>query len=122
MVGIRVYMIKELIVSFVKYRKLEHKVENKIQWLELVATLDVIWSAVPLGILTALEKFYFAESLSLDMSGSIEMVKLIALLIDLVGVSYLIYFELLGLEHKWFGHHDHKSVNSEHKEPLLSKA
>jgi hypothetical protein len=120
---VRVKMIIELVRSFIKHHKVEEKVENKVQWMEAFASLDVVWSAIPLGILTALEMFYFSEKIHFTISSTIEMVKLIALAIDMVGLSYFVYFEIFGLEHKFYGHHhdEHKSINSHsQKEPLLS--
>ena len=126
LIFVRLWIMFKLIYTFIKFRKLDEVTENIIQRAELFAILDVIWSAIPLGVLTLLEMFYYEEEIHFTISTSIEMVKLIALAIDLIGIVYLVYFEIFGLEHKIFGHHHEngKHINHEsnsEKESLIKK-
>lgn len=99
-----------------------------IQIIECVLLIDLLSSGIPLGILTALELFYFTEeNTGLDSQKIWELVKLAALggmllpriadsLVDLIGASFLIYFGIFGLGPK------HKHEHENEKKPLLSNS
>src|SRR5689334_7940269 len=102
-----------------KKKSMDEESESKIQWIESYATLDVLWSGIPLGVITGIELYYFRKS---SFSYYTEFVKMIALAIDLIGVTYLVYYEILGLEGKLFGHHHHHHHgNIQETQPLVKK-
>jgi hypothetical protein len=124
MIFARVTIIWQIFRSLIKHKKITEETEKSTKFWEIAATLEVLWSAVPLGILTALEAFYFEDISHVTPTKIWELIKLGALVIDLIGVSYFCYFDMFGMdkclatgEHT---HHD-ASINqaSDEKSPLI---
>jgi len=126
MVFARVTIIWQIFRFLFKHKKITEETEKNIRLWEMAATLEVLWSAIPLGILTALEAFYFEDISHVTPTKVWELIKLGALAIDLIGVSYFCYFELFGLNkviHKCNNHEqsDASSINrgTDENSPLI---
>ena len=74
---------------------------------EFLAMLDIIWSGLPMGVVVAYELFFIKGISELDANDGLEVAKLIALGIDLIGTVYFWYFIMLNLENKCFGEEKH---------------
>lgn len=114
MIFARVTIIWQIFKSLIKHKKITEETEKNTKFWEIAATLEVLWSAIPLGILTALEAFYFEDISHVTPTKIWELVKLGALAIDLIGVSFFCYFELFGMNrivHKCFGEHEHHEAS-----------
>jgi len=120
MACVRLYMVGLVIKSLIQHKKIEHNVAKKIQWSDCWLAVDLVCSGIPLGIITAIELFYFEiDHLQFDAAQNFELLKLSALAVDVVGFSYLIWFVIFGLSKRFFHHDDHHddvhdvAVNSE---------
>jgi hypothetical protein len=91
-VGARIYLLGIFGHSLLKRKKITEKIEIKIQYLETYALIDVLWSSIPLGILTAYEMIYFSKFGGVQ--NSLELFKMIALAIDIIGIVFLVLLEL----------------------------
>jgi hypothetical protein len=115
---VRIYLLGIFGHLLLKRKKITEKIEIKIQYLETYALIDVLWSSIPLGILTAYEMIYFSKFGGVQ--NSLELFKMIALAIDIIGIVYLVYFEVLGLEDKICGQNEHHDIHSiQEEDPLL---
>lgn len=126
MLGMRIYLLCVVLRSIFKNGSLGQFAQHKVQWLECILYFDLMWSGLPLGILTFLELFYFSEDFQFGKEQVFELMKLGALAIDLIGASFLFYFIICGLIKKvpilhHHAHHSntHQETEAEHKEPLL---
>jgi len=125
LVGLRVYLLVIVFLDIIRRGHLEKKVQRRVQWLELVLFVDLVWSGIPLGILTVME--LHEEEFHLGEDQLLELMKLGALMVDIVGASFLFWFILVGLIKKTRLHHEehdvqhvqHEIVKAE-KEPLLN--
>eukprot|EP01119_Soliformovum_irregulare_P025613 TRINITY_DN9537_c0_g1_i1.p1 TRINITY_DN9537_c0_g1~~TRINITY_DN9537_c0_g1_i1.p1 ORF type:complete len:299 (+),score=50.84 TRINITY_DN9537_c0_g1_i1:92-988(+) len=101
MVGIRCFIIFRVLYAICRHRKIDHTLQVKIQFLECVVLLDVLWSAIPLGVLTLLEMTVFNEgSFHADFFHVFEVFKLCCLAIDIAGITHLFYWVILDLQ-RW---------------------
>jgi len=115
MACVHIYLMFLLIRSLFQHKKIEHKVGQKVQWLDCFLVLDLVWSGIPLGVITALELFYFErDHLLFDAAQNFELLKLAALTVDLIGLSYLIWFVIFGLSNERQRHHDVDSNHNPH--------
>jgi heme/copper-type cytochrome/quinol oxidase subunit 2 len=126
MIWARLKLVWLIFKSLIKHKKVTEDTEKEAQTWELVATLDVLWAAIPLGILTALEAFYFEDIAHVTPSKVFELIKLGALAIDLIGVSFFFYFEVAGLNkvfNKCYKHNHHETAainqGADEKSPLI---
>lgn len=114
----RIMLLVKIIVAAVKHKKITSQVEYSIQYLEAFLSIDVLCAAIPLGILTALEMFYFSHHNGFAPGEVYELVKLVSLAIDLVGLAYLFYFEIFGLDRCTGGHPDEPKL--EETTPIIN--
>lgn len=111
---VRLYILYQIVKSLFQKKKIDEATKKRVQWIELALLQDLLWSGIPLGVLTVLELFYFKKEVDfLNQQNIWELIKLVALIIDLFGANYLIYFGVLGFGPK---HHS----NSEEAKPLLN--
>lgn len=125
MVLLRVVLLVRVIYSMIRYRKITVKVEKDAAWMESLILLDVVWSAVPLGILTAIEMIYFKHTLGYNSQEIWEIFKLSALGIDMISICYFVYFEILGLDSCGKKHHaevESSLINGTEESALLTPA
>lgn len=106
MAVMRVVLLVKIIISAVKHKKITNQVEYSIQYIEAFLSIDVLCAAIPLGILTALEIFVYSHHRGFSPGEVYELIKLVSLAIDLVGLAYLYYFEIFGLERCTGSHHE----------------
>jgi hypothetical protein len=68
----------------------------EIEWIETWLLLDLFSSGIPLGILTALELFYFqTKQFEFTTEVLFEVMKLIALAVDIVGGCYVLFYVII---------------------------
>ena len=93
-----------------------------MQWLEVLAMLDILWSVISLSLLTATELYFQKTIKFIKVITIIKIIKLIACCIDIIAATYLFYFEILGFENKIFKeHHEmNKDINQSESKPLLT--
>lgn len=100
LVGIlRFWIIVLTLKGWVKFQQVPKVTKEKIEELELLIILDVLWSSIPLGVLTLLEMCCYHQGVSW-----LEYAKLTALAVDFLTVTYLLYFRVMGFGHS--GHSD----------------
>jgi hypothetical protein len=119
----RFYLLGLLLQVLFRIKKMNHPIEMVMQYLECFILIDVLWASIPLGVLTGYEMIYF-NKFGGDGESTLELVKMIALAIDVIGIVYLVYFEILGFEEMVCGSHEHEmshDVEGQHQEkkPLL---
>jgi len=121
MIFLRVVLLSRLLHSVVKYGKVSGMVEKELAWMESAILLDVVLSAVPLGILTALELFYFKHTLGYHSQEIWAIVKFSALGIDMISICNLVYFQILGLDSCGKGHDAEGSpINANEENSILN--
>eukprot|EP01119_Soliformovum_irregulare_P017073 TRINITY_DN5022_c0_g1_i1.p1 TRINITY_DN5022_c0_g1~~TRINITY_DN5022_c0_g1_i1.p1 ORF type:complete len:385 (-),score=86.25 TRINITY_DN5022_c0_g1_i1:256-1410(-) len=120
MVGCRFFILYLILAAIFRKRKIPHEVQGKIQVFEAILLLDVLWSAIPLGVLTFLEMAVYSEGdFKSDFSHGFEVFKLCCVAIDIAGITHLFYWTILDLE-RWCrpaghkDHHDHHDVEKGH--------
>ncbi|KNC48311.1 uncharacterized protein AMSG_04542 [Thecamonas trahens ATCC 50062] len=103
---IRVKMMWMMVKSMFRhgFRTLDHATHHSIQKLESLLALDLLWSGLPLGVLTATELIYFNELSHIAWAQQFEIIKLSALAIDCIGFCALVY---MGFAHGPSHGHSH---------------
>jgi len=82
---------------------------RSVDIVELVLAGDVVWSAIPLGILTVMELYTFGQLHHISSAVTLEIIKLVAVCIDAVTLSGVIFFEIC-----------HRHSHEEEESALLS--
>ncbi|EGG20216.1 hypothetical protein DFA_07337 [Cavenderia fasciculata] len=82
--------------------------------IETQLLLDFIFVSFPLGILTLLEITMFGKELDFGSETFWELFKLTMLVIDMFGLTYFVYFIILGYSRRFFHHHGHHNHDEEH--------
>jgi len=120
LIFLRIINIVRILYCSIKYKKLTRKTEYKMAIFEIFLLLDLLWTGIPLGVLTALELFYFkpihfsSSPPAVDAYFVYEVMKLIALVIDIIAISYLFFFEIVGI-----GHKSHPKTMNDEEKPLI---
>jgi hypothetical protein len=114
LMAFRLQMLYSVAKSLITKRHLEQRIQWKVQWLEIILFFDLVWSGIPLGVLTALELFVYEHELIMNGDTLFELLKMGALAVDVVGASFLVYFVLCGLNHKFSCLRHHKLHEHHH--------
>jgi len=110
-VGLRVIVVIYILFLLIKYRKIDKTQRGNIVFMESILVLDLIWSGLPLGVLTGLQMFYYDLHFSVEWGW--ELVKLCGVIIDTIGASYLMYFIIFGLSERCINNkHDDQEEES----------
>jgi len=112
----RLYLLYLIVRSLFKHGGLVEEVKKKVQWVEFLLYFDLMLSGIPLGVVTFMELFIFNEEpFQFGSENALELMKLGALMVDLVGASFLFWYIVVGLIHKISClHHEHEGGHHGH--------
>jgi len=118
MVGLRVYLLFVVLIALVKHQHITDLIKVKLHWLEIILFCDLAFSGIPLGIITVME--LRLDDRELGEEQIFEIVKLAALVVDMIGAAYLVWFVVGGLGGRHVHHEGKYNIqNVEQNQPLL---
>ena len=119
LVALRLVLLWKLVKSLAThgFRHLSHATHAFMEIAETILGLDLVWSGLPLGVLTLTELYAFSKLSHIDNQGLFEILKLSAVAIDGIGFCALVYLNHFhGRAHDGHDHggHDHGGHGSDH--------
>jgi hypothetical protein len=136
-VCLRLFLLFRVTKDIITTGHIRKESRSAIELTELFLLADLLWSGIPLGVLTLLELFVYGEGFNVrrsfptrdnsalqmtratqgDTMQIFELIKLVAVAVDALGAAYIIYFVILGL-----GRCCHLEGHDDEYEHISSKA
>lgn len=118
MVCLRLFLLFRVTKDIIIAGRIRKESRTAIELTELFLLADLLWSGIPLGVLTFLELFLYGEGFKGDEVQVFELIKLVAVAVDALAASYIIYFAIFGLGRFCHleGHDDEDEPKHEHDE------
>lgn len=95
---LRLGVVIVLLMEVAKHFRLAQRIKHKVEWFETILIVDLFISGIPLGILTALQTFVFLDHLTFSSQWIYQMVKLVAVGVNIIGATYLFWIRIVGWE------------------------